>query len=118
MADFGDKWRLMMIQLVFALMLLTQLAACASPRSRIAEGLKSLGVPGRPARCVADEMDRQLDGQRLGAVADLLEGARRAGEIEPSRRNLRRGVDVLTRAGDPVIADTAVRASVACLILG
>ncbi len=104
--------------LAFGIGLCVALSACASPKGRIVQGLQIFGMPSRPAHCVADEMGRELSGNQLTAVADLLDGARRAGDIEPNRRNIRHGIDIITRASDRAVANTVIRAGVACLILG
>jgi len=94
------------------------LAGCATPRQQVATGLQSLGLAERQATCMADGMDDRLDSDQMRRVARLLGGANRAGDVEPSRRNLQRAVDLVFDVAEPEIATAASRAFLACTILG
>lgn len=94
------------------------LAGCASPRQQVATGLQSLGLPARHATCMADRMDDRLNGEQMRRVAKLVGGANRAGDAEPSRRNLERAVDIVFDVAEPEIASAASRAFLACALLG
>ena len=94
------------------------LAGCATPRQQVASGLQSLGLPARQATCMADSMNDRLSREQMSRVARLVGGANRAGDAEPSRRNLRRAVDLVFDVAEPDIASAASRAFLACTILG
>ena len=94
------------------------LAGCASPRQQVASGLQSLGLAERQAICMADTMDDRLSGDQMRRVAKLVGGANRAGDVEPSRRNVQRAVDLVFGVAEPEIASAASRAFLACTILG
>ena len=92
------------------------LAACATPRSAVTTGLVHLGVPAQPAACMAERMDKRLSREQMTAVARLLHGAGKAETMEPTRRNVRRALDVALDAADPQIATVTLKAGVACLL--
>lgn len=94
------------------------LAGCASPRQQVATGLHSLGLAERQASCMAERMDERLSGDQMRRVAKLVGGANRAGDVDPSRKNLQRAVDLVFDVAEPEIASTASRAFLACTLLG
>ncbi|MEX6725437.1 hypothetical protein [Parapedomonas caeni] len=92
------------------------LAACATPRSAVTSGLEQFGVPARSATCMAERMDKRLSRDQMTSVARLLHGARKAETMDPSRRNVRKALDVALEAADPEIATVTLKAGVACLL--
>lgn len=94
------------------------LAGCATPRQQVATGLNSLGLSQRQATCMADSMDERLSASQMQRVAKLVGGANRAGDVEPSRKNLERAIDIVFDVAEPEIAAAASRAFLACTLLG
>lgn len=94
------------------------LASCATPQSRIRNGLIEFGVPEQPARCIAGELGQKLPGDKLAAVADLISGARAAPRASANKANIHRALDIIARAADPQIASVSLRVGIACTVLG
>jgi hypothetical protein len=92
---------------------LLALAACATPRERIADKLIASGLPPTQARCVADRMVNELSGAQLRRVAAAAKPGRYG------RLTLGEFVGRLqTVSDDPQIARTLTGAAINCVVLG
>lgn len=97
-----------------ALMLL--IAACASPRERIAARLIAQGVPEAPARCMGAELEERLSVDQLRRLADAVGPV--AADAKGRALTLADVARAAANVGDvPTIAAVA-RASLRCGVLG
>jgi hypothetical protein len=91
----------------------TTLAACASPKARIAESLTGYGIDQTRANCVGEQLERNLSLSQLGELGRVARAAR-ARDPDPSRLT----VDDLLRAAsqvrDPKVALEVARAAGRC----
>lgn len=88
-------------------------AACASPKDRIADGLTGYGVAEAPARCVGERLQQNLSIgqlQELGRVAR----ATRARDPDPSRLTLDDFLRAASEVRDPKIAIEVAKAAGRC----
>lgn len=89
------------------------LAACASPKERIATGLEGYGIEESRATCVGDHLQRSLSIaqlQELGRVAQ----AARARDPDPSRLTLDDLLRAASEIRDPKVAIEVAKAAGRC----
>lgn len=98
---------------VVVLVLAGVLAACsASPRKRVEQGLRDLGMDRQPAKCMARNLDERLDKRDMKTLARFLEEAGERGDARPARI-----LETVEQMDDPAITVAAVKAGVSCTVL-
>lgn len=101
-----------------SLVCLTALAGCASRSDRIASALMDYGVPRQPAKCVARELDERLSNKQLRAISTAFDQARKAGSSDRPGQRIGEALDALRDVGDREVVTVAMRAGVACSLMG
>jgi hypothetical protein len=88
-------------------------AACASPKQRIADGLTGYGIAEAPARCVGEQLQRTLS---IGQLAELgrVAQATRARDPDPSRLTLDDLLRAASEVRDPRVAIEVAKAAGRC----
>jgi hypothetical protein len=93
-------------------------SGCASRSDRIAAALMDYGVPKQPARCVARELDDRLSDRQLGAINNAISNAKRAASSDRPAELIGKALDALRDGDDSEVVGVAMRAGVACSLMG
>lgn len=93
------------------------IAACATPRVRIADKLVDYGFDRSTASCVGNELEDRLSNRQLRTLADLVTGLQRDGR-DIRNMTIRELADHVRRSGDPELLAVLTRAGIGCAVLG
>lgn len=93
------------------------IAACATPRVRIADKLVDYGFDRSTASCVGNELEDRLSNRQLRTLADLVTGLQRDGR-DIRNMTIRELSDHVRRSGDPELLAVLTRAGIGCAVLG
>ena len=103
----------MRVRKFFLILTAVSLAACASPRERIATGLTGYGIePGRAA-CVGEHLERSLSIAQLQELGRVAQAARNR-DPNPSRLTLDDLLRAASEIRDPRIALEVAKAAGRC----
>lgn len=100
-------------RLAFCTVFACLVAGCAaSPKARVESGLRNLGMPDRPAACMADELDERLSRRNMKRIAEVLDEGRKGGDARPGRV-----IEQLDGLDDPAITEATAKAGISCTLL-
>lgn len=98
---------------VLVIFLAGALGACSmSPRERVEDGLRDMGMAKRPAKCMAEELDDRLAKRDMKTLAKFLEEAGERGDARPALI-----LDSIEHMDDPAITTAAAKAGISCTLL-
>ena len=95
-----------------SLVLLTLIAACATPAQRIAATLRDHGVPAREAECMGGKLSSRLSYGQLRRLNDIT----RANADRLGRITVGDLVRLLSAPGDAAIGAEVLRAGLGCAL--